>query len=127
MGADSGVPQGLAQSLEKESSFRERILTTLLELIRDPGTDRDLKILIIAGSLDAVGISFVVTIGVLHVIVDLAQRKEPPLLWYAVLVGVLLALLMALAIPLVTKASSKEQALRLSESFNKICQARAEA
>ncbi len=127
MGNDAGIPEGLTQNLEKEASFRERILSTLLDLIKDPATDRDLKVLIIAGCLDAVGVSFVVTICLLHVIYGLASHHEVPLLWYAGIVAVLLALLMTLAIPLVTKASSKEEALRLSEGFEKIYRARAAA
>ncbi len=125
MGTDPDATKELVQALDKETSFRTGILSTLLTFVKDPAMEADLKALIITGSLDVVGISFVVTFGILHVIADLLLKREPPLLWYATIVCILLALLMALAIPLVTKASAKEGALRLSDSLNKISRARA--
>ena len=113
------VQNRLLDQAAKEQSFRKQIVTDIAELLRNPDTDPVLKLFTVLVLLVVVCISFLSTLFILY-----AALKSLPSFGYVLVIPGLVVLLMILAIPLVLKASSTEQSLRLNHGFNKIYEAR---
>ncbi len=126
MSASAPDPGRLTDLLDHEQSFRKQIMSALIRLLTRPDTDPVLKMLIILGGLAIVGISFTLSVCLIHLAhasVFGISSFDP--FRYARLIAFELSALGGLSIPLVVKASSHEQALRLEDSLDKIRYARA--
>ena len=106
-----------------EQSFRQLVVRTLTQLLLDSLTPRDLKILIVLSLVVFVGISFYVFILLIIAPLFLLAGKDFQLA-YVLVIPALTVLLLPFGIPLVLKASSAEQAMRLRDDFGKISDAK---
>lgn len=118
------VPNRLLNQAAKEQSFRKQIIADITQLLRNPETAPILKLFIVLGLLVILGISFVFSVFILHTVYAIIRNAEYNPLHYAYIISILIVSLMVIAVPLVFKASTAEQSLRLDGSFNKIYRAR---
>ena len=119
----------LAAAVADEASFRKQVAGTIGQLLRDPGTEPVLKLLVVLGLLDLVAISFVLTVFLVHALCTLtplrvgAESFHP--FHYAMTIAGFFGMLMGISVPVVVKTSNREHAMQLDTSFEKIYEARA--
>ena len=124
MPGKSTVPNRLLNEAAQERSFRKQVLSAIGQLLRDPDTDPVLRVVLAFGCLVIVGISFVLSVFLIHAACAFLLDVEIKPFNYAIIITIKLIFLMGLSIPLVVRGGSHERALRLESSFNKISSAR---
>lgn len=115
----------LGQTVDRELSFLKEVVSSLLQLVKEPHTDPVLKVLIVTGCLILADLSLVLVIFLGHVACALSPlhtKIEP--FHYALFMGGHLGVLAPLSIFASIKAAPVEQARRLESSLNKIDEAR---
>ena len=114
------VPNSLSKQAAKEQTFRKQITAGIIQLLRDPKTDPALRLITLLCLVVLAGVSFVFSALLVHAIYagTIGDTNFNPLK-YGYIIFALFALLMALAIPAVFRASPTEQALRLGDNYSR--------
>lgn len=120
MSGTENIREKLLSQVAEERNFRQQIVADIAALLRNPMTPPILRLFIVLVLLVALGLSFVLTIFIINAILIFFLTIPFNPFWYVLVIAIKVMLLVALSIPLVLKAASTEQALRLDESFNKV-------
>lgn len=119
------MASSLMEEARNEASLRRAIVGAMQRILGDPVADPVLKVLVVAGFLGIVGISFLFTAFLINAgchLVDHGVWFEP--IYYVAVIAATTLVLMGISIPLIVRGSSRGEAMRLKESFERVYAAR---
>jgi len=121
---DPSVRSTITNQARAEQSFRQSIVGNLSKLL-SPQTPTELRVIVVTLLTVTLAISFIISVFLIHSLCFMLLRQPPynPM-HYVIVITVLMLACTGLSMPIIIRANTIEQALRLEDSFQKTIAAR---